>query len=584
MLSALLRRLVVVSLTVACMAVTGKRVHADAIVVTKAMTANTVAEIFIEEDEVRVEIETGVPDLVAFADIFPDEFRVRMGLESESDAAGRHRRFFNEGLVIRADGGRPLPGRVVSFETRRRLPRDEITGDPLPAGEGEGRPVVFVVLSYPLKDRPDTLGISPPVVDGTNAASIGFMTYHLGLPVMDFRYLGVEEIVDLDWNDPWYSKFRNRNLWRQYDAPINVFLYVEPFEVRVEVVLRPRDVQEWTDVGIGDLDTIPVAIQDDVKRAVAAYLAENLDLTVDGEPVAPQLDRVNFLNRTLRTSTVINPPRDLDASAATLGVIFVEPRSGYPQEAAVTWDLFPDRVDRIPAAATDEAGPLRFFLQREDNVLWWRNFLKSPSLPSLVDVRPPPTIANRLAMWLSWLVLGVSLALFLRAGVRAIGGAGSWSSAAIVAVVVALSVAGTWWSHQAVRTGTERAAEIVEALLHNVYRAFDYRDEEMIYGVLEASVTGSLLTEIYLETRRGLELESQGGARAKVRRIELVEIAGLESDDGIASRCTWNVEAAVGHWGHIHQRINQYVADVTIEVVDDRWKIVSLELVDERRL
>ena len=65
------------------------------------------------------------------------------------------------------------------------------------------------------------------------------MTYHRGLPVTDFRSLGSEEILDLDWSDPWFSKFRNRNLWRQVDSPLNVFLYVEPYEVRVEIIARP---------------------------------------------------------------------------------------------------------------------------------------------------------------------------------------------------------------------------------------------------------------------------------------------------------------------------------------------------------
>ena len=46
--------------------------------------------------------------------------------------------------------------------------------------------------------------------------------------------------------------------------------------------------------------------------------------------------------------------------------------------------------------------------------------------------------------------------------------------------------------------------------MSNVYRAFDFRDEERIYDVLERSVHGGLLTDIYLETRRGLEIRNQG--------------------------------------------------------------------------
>lgn len=559
--------------------------HADAIVVTKAMTATTVVEIFIEEDEIRVELEASVPDLVAFDSIFPDRFRVRMGQASEPDEV-RHKRFFAEEFVVRADGGEPLTGRFVSFETRRRVPRDEITGEPLPVAEDVGVPVVFVVFSYPLKDRPKTLSFNPPTGEGgLPAATIGFITYHQGLPVMDFRYLGSEEIVDLDWEDPWFSKFRNRNLWRQYDSPLNVFLYVEPYEVRVEVIVRPVDIQAWTDLGIEGMKTLPVEIQDDLKLGVGEFLAENLDLTIDGEPVAPTIDRINFLNRTLRTSTVISPPRELDAASATLGVIFLEPRTGYPAEAAVTWKLFPDRVTRIPGAATDEAGPLRFFLQRDDNVLWWKNFLKNPTLPTLMDVRTPPSMVVRAAMWLCWFGLAVAAFLLIRTGARAMGGGASWAAVGVLALVVLATAAGGWAASESVRLDTDRASEIVSALLHNIYRAFDFRDEETIYDTLEHSVTGDLLTETYLETRRGLELASQGGAKAKVEAIELTDLEVMDSDrGGLTVRCRWNVAAAVGHWGHIHQRVNRYVADLHLEPIDGEWKITKMDLIEEERL
>ena len=59
------------------------------------------------------------------------------------------------------------------------------------------------------------------------------------------------------------------------------------------------------------------------------------------------LDRVNFLERTLRTSTVITPPRELDAASLTLGAIFLHPMTGYPQEANVTWKHFIEPVGRI---------------------------------------------------------------------------------------------------------------------------------------------------------------------------------------------------------------------------------------------
>ncbi len=55
----------------------------DAIVVTKAMTASTIAEIFIENDEVKIELEIGVEDLDAFCNVLPDELYEKHGFYSE---------------------------------------------------------------------------------------------------------------------------------------------------------------------------------------------------------------------------------------------------------------------------------------------------------------------------------------------------------------------------------------------------------------------------------------------------------------------------------------------------------------------
>ena len=557
---------------------------ADAIVITKAMTATTVVEISIEETEILVEMEIGVADLLAFHNLLPDEMRTQMGLDAEP-LAERLTAFFREDFVIRADGGPPLPGRVVGIEPRRRVARDELTGEPLSAAENQGVPVIFVVLSYAFEGRPETLTFHPPTADGSlPSATIGFITYHMGLPVMDFRYLGAESTIDLEWDDPWFSKFRNRNLWRQYDSPINVFLYVEPYEVRVEIIARPRDVQQWEDIGVEGLDTIPVAIQEDVKMRVADFFARNLDFTIDGEPIEPELDRVNFLERTLRTSTVISPARDLDAAAATLGAIFLQPMTDYPQEAKVTWNLFPDRVERIPGAATDEAGPLRFFLQADDNVLWWKNFLKNPNVPTLVEVDAPPSTAIKGAMLLSWVAVAILGIFVLRNAILASRGKMPWKKVVATAAVLLAAAGGTIGVSSSAGISNERAGAIVTALLHNVYRAFDYRDEETIYETLDQSVDGDLLAEIYIETQKRLQLASQGGARAKVQELDLVEIEAEPAGSGFLATCTWNLGASVGHWGHIHQRRNQYTAELVIEAVDGVWKITGMELIAEERL
>ena len=45
---------------------------ADALVRSQAMFAETIAEIYVEEDELTVELEIGMADLPAFRNILPD--------------------------------------------------------------------------------------------------------------------------------------------------------------------------------------------------------------------------------------------------------------------------------------------------------------------------------------------------------------------------------------------------------------------------------------------------------------------------------------------------------------------------------
>ncbi len=150
----------------------------------------------------------------------------------------------------------------------------------------------------------------------------------------------------------------------------------------------------------------------------------------------------------------------------------------------------------------------------------------------------------------------------------------------LIVIIIAMTLL---QRHYALDEQASRA--LVNGLLHNAYRAFDFRNEEDIYDTLDKSVAGALLTEIYLEMRKGLVLANQGGARAKVKEVALQSIQTDLLDDrpGIKARCVWNVFGSVGHWGHVHQRTNQYEADLVIEEVDGQWKLTALNLLQEQR-
>ena len=555
-------------------------VRADAIVVPQAMFATTIVEYFVEDDHVRVELEIGMQDLQAFRNILPESIYAKLGNPAAA-AEDRLDLFFGRDLAI-YDGNTVLQGTVMKMGPGTRIKRDAVTGEPLPEGGEEPEVVVLASLLFPFEQQPDKLTLSAPGVTGM--ASIGFVLYHKGVAVNDFRFLSNGYTVSLDWDDPWYSRFTQRQLRRKYFSPMAGFIYVEPFEVRKEIIVRPADIQRRYDLGLAGVETITPQMQDEVKQGIVKYLEHYFQLSIDGQAVEATIDRVNFLARSLRSSVVVDG-QDIPLLPSTVGVIYVVPTQGLPHEVEMEWDLFTERMQLIPASTVDQAGPLPVFLDPDFNILRWENFLKFPELPTLTDIRRPPSAVQILSRWGQW-VFGAIAALALFMVFRTFQEQRKLQTGAAVVLLVATALAG--WSMKTwddVRLNDARLKELAGGLLHNIYRAFDYRGEEQIYDVLAHSVTGNLLNDVYLEVRKGLELANQGGAQVKVKNIEMLEARQVgENDDGFLVEARWNVAGSVGHWGHIHQRTNSYHATLTLQDIDGVWKLTGLDILEEERL
>lgn len=546
---------------------------ADAVMVTRAMKAGTIMEVFVEEDAIEVQIEIDGRGLAGFDSI------ARAAVEAEKLPTPIPP---TSKLSFLADGVR-LRGVVERAERRKRVERDEVTGKPSPTPGAEE--VLFVVLRYALPGLPQTLVISPPTRDGYAAADIGFVVYHRGIAVNDFRYLATPESLALDWEDPFYSRFERRTLKRSFDAPVNVFLYVEPFEVRKEIVARPLDLARFTELDVRAHEPIPASQRDVLLAQISKFLAARAPVTIDGTEVTPILDRIHFLKRGLRMTRVVTSDEPIDGTNAMVGAIFVYPVDGTPKDVRLEWDLFDARVMRVPGTATDEAGSMPYFLTPDDSELHWVNYLKRSALPGELQVQPPK---SRLPIRIGSVVgLLLALGLLLAALKRRSWGLG--------ASAVALAIAG-WWvptpsvdvavpSSVRAPSGSE-ATPTIHALLYNIYRALDFRGEDVVFDRLAQSLSGEVLERVYLEMRRGLRLENQGGARVRVREVDMLEVVPVraEAEDTLRYRARWNATGSVGHWGHTHMRTNQYDAEIVLALIAGGWKIADIEVVEERRI
>ena len=78
-----------------------------------------------------------------------------------------------------------------------------------------------------------------------------------------------------------------------------------------------------------------------------------------------------------------------------------------------------------------------------------------------------------------------------------------------------------------------------------------------MYDKLAVSVSGDLITDIYLQNQRRLLMQEQGGARAKVQDVQLLDAVqvGPQTRRGeFIFQCLWRITGTVNHWGHSHQR------------------------------
>jgi hypothetical protein len=130
-----------------------------------------------------------------------------------------------------------------------------------------------------------------------------------------------------------------------------------------------------------------------------------------------------------------------------------------------------------------------------------------------------------------------------------------------------------------------QARRIIEPMLSEIYHALNLKDEGQTYDQLAEQVSGHLVTDLYLDSRRRLMAGTREGASVIVRRVEVQNVGTprISDTDSPAYPCRWTVTAKVTHWQHSHERRNVYEGDLRLVVEDDRWKLAGLNLRSEER-
>ncbi len=559
-------------------------VKADLISLIRADKCETIIEIYVEDGQIRVTYEVGLKDWKYFKEIIPDELlndEIRKLLQSQGQNY-----FYNHVFTINADGSN-LIGKIVRQEIMPRKYRASLYTGVVDKNNDVSKQMLFVEIVYPISEKPKNIVITPPMEKGlkTTKANIGFVTYHKKIPINDLRYLSQGCTLTLNWDDPWYSKFNNINLRRHHQSSLMSFLYVDPYEVRHEVLMRVKDLEEWLDLGYQLDDTIEIEDQDDLKEKIGQFLKERNVLTIDGQIRDPIVDKIHFVQWSLAGIQIQEVNEPMDYSSAVIGVIFAYPHDSIAQNISINWDMFSDKIKAIPNVATDPAGPMPYTLMEDDNVLVWTNYLKKYKLPTISEVEVSYAEIPIMPL-VAFFVVIIGLITVLRGDNRIV-------KIGLTAVVVAIIMGLSTYFKQSISLPfiqqesftKPESSELISQLLKNTYRAFDFREEGDIYDKLAVSNDEELLADLYIQTKKSMVMENQGGIQVKVKEVEILKVEEVSTDmEGISFKCKWTVKGDVGHWGHIHSRINQYEAILNVKSENGVWKLYDIDIIEEVRL
>ena len=556
--------------------------------------STAVADIY--PDHLQVELRILVEDLVLYHQLKADGEQT-VSREDLMTASELHRSFLKQYFRVFLKDGEPLPGEITEVDLSE-IPQ---TGVRLDQVMEVG---VYYYFHLPMEQQPDYLTFTQQF-GGSDAPVPSVMDLillqkgaRLDFPVQ----IGPRSphSIALDWenpprNDRTYWKERREWMKQRREALLGVtsysatyaYLYLEPQEIRFEILVPLLTLETWLPLQREEADYLSVAEQDAMEEALPGFLQEVCQTHIDGMEVAAQLDRLDFFTLDIRDFAKKQARKKVGVANARVGMILSFPTKGNFQSASLEWSFFNEVTPLLNTMTYvfDQPGE-RFFFTDNERTWQWQSpkHVSGPQVSSWLSLPPVPSMPT----------MPLSL-LFLLAAFS--GGAfalkRNWKIA--VPLLVLGGCFGWWnpvWQQMVIPHPTKEVPlptppeqnQIAEVLLRNIYRSFDYLQDADVYSALSRSADGDYLEKLYLQIKKGLILTEQGGAHSRVRNVQWLESEPTSHSTQVQSfslSVKWEITGTVEHWGHIHTRRNAYHAELEVKAVDDEWKLVDLEVLDE---
>ena len=549
---------------------------------------------------------------------FAEDLELLQGVEPYEDgnydnkelveATRDHAKYLNEKILIMDVDGVPMKGKVIEIIDF------DIPEEGIPSGQLMNYSMGYVI-EYSYDAPPEFITINQQMVaEGALLPSeLKILMKQAGsdTPYTHMMKPDQPETFSFDWDKPllssdasetdwkaWFEEQREKTLGITSYSSVYSFIYITDHEVRNEVLIPLATLTTMMEFERADKSFLDIPEQDLARKKIEQFFSMGNPVQIDGQKIEPIFDNVQFYGLDLRDFAMQSERRKVSMASGRVGIIMRYPAKKSPQKVEVTWDVFNSVIRSVDAVVFphDEVKKTEFSKFLENNTYTWENPGR-PELPKITTVDANIDVAAHQPLWpkFPWLTaLMLVAATVLLAGTRVQGGGQVVARMLGGLLIVGAVLCVPYFQTDLYPTGNkfsisdEKASEVFYSLHTGLFRAFDFHDEADVYDSLAQSVDGELLRELYLQINESLRVQEQGGAIARIEKVELLDGEVREPNEpfdfqepGFAMQAKWNLVGEIEHWGHIHERTNQYDALFTVQIKDNAWKITSMDVIDQ---
>ncbi len=558
----------------------------------------TEASLYVTRTKAIMRIQMFAEDLLLFQGLEPDD-QDRVSAEDLRRGLEQHRAFLLERVTLRDADGLPIAGQVTDLKPFEIPTEGIVTSDLM-------KHSATYELEFSFTMPPEFLTIQQDISDENFIipSEMKLIVHQAGTALNHTESLqpGASTTIRFDWQqalsedaseaewDSWFEKQREATLGITSYGSVYSFIYIEPTEVRFELLIPLATLKTILPVRHRDAAFVEVDEQDAARDLIRSWLKDENPVTINGTRIMPEFSRIDMYSLSLSDFAAQAVAQRVSMASGRVGIILrYRTPDDAVRDATFNWNKFYSTMNKVPAvvvAYPDSMDRFEFsrFNKAEDNTLTWAcdpDALPRPvsAVTAVVSAKPTLTIpvGGVLALLLAAVCLRLKSAIvrWTIAGLLVLAAAVVWQPSA-------MTIQHPW--QMLPELSPEEANRVFMSLHQGMYRSLDFGSEDRVYDVLAKTVDGDLLEDLYLQLRQSLEIRDQGGAIARIRSVSYD--AGQAADrresradwPGFEYHSTWTVAGTVEHWGHVHERQNQFHAVFTVEPRDGNWKFTRMDI------